>query len=41
MIVLMSIFAHGLNALPGMELYARQIKALLGSAPELADLAIE
>ena len=37
MTVLLSIFAHGLSALPGMEIYARKTKALLPGAPELAD----
>jgi sodium/hydrogen antiporter len=33
--VLLSIFAHGLSALPGMEVYARNISALPADAPEL------
>jgi len=33
--VLFSIFAHGLSAMPGMEIYARQISALHPDAPEL------
>ena len=32
--VFISIFAHGLSAAPGMELYARKIAALEASAPE-------
>jgi len=32
--VFVSIFAHGLSAVPGMELYARKIAALEPSAPE-------
>lgn len=32
--VLISIFAHGLSAMPGMELYARQIERLDPRAPE-------
>jgi len=33
--VFLSIFAHGLSALPGMELYARKLKDLPPGAPEL------
>jgi NhaP-type Na+/H+ or K+/H+ antiporter len=33
--VLLSIFAHGLSALPGMDLYARKIRALPPGAAEL------
>ena len=33
--VLSSIFAHGLSAMPGMELYARRIATLPPEAPEL------
>jgi len=33
--VLLSIFAHGLSALPGMELYARKLSALPPDAAEL------
>jgi len=36
--VLVSIFAHGLTALPGMKWYARQIDGLDESAPELQDV---
>jgi NhaP-type Na+/H+ or K+/H+ antiporter len=36
MTVILSIFAHGLSALPGMRLYARKIKGLPAGAPELA-----
>jgi hypothetical protein len=32
--VLLSIFAHGLSALPGINLYARKIASLDHSAPE-------
>jgi NhaP-type Na+/H+ or K+/H+ antiporter len=32
--VLLSIFAHGLSALPGINLYARKIASLGHSAPE-------
>ena len=32
--VLLSIFAHGLSAMPGIGLYARKIEALPGNAPE-------
>ena len=32
--VLLSIFAHGLSAMPGMELYARRLQALPPDAPE-------
>ena len=35
--VLLSIFVHGLSAVPGMELYARKIESLPLDAPELAD----
>jgi sodium/hydrogen antiporter len=35
--VLLSIFAHGLSAMPGMRLYARSIKALPLDAPEHKD----
>jgi NhaP-type Na+/H+ or K+/H+ antiporter len=35
MTVLCSIFAHGLSALPGMEIYARKIATLPPGAPEL------
>jgi len=37
--VLLSIFAHGLSALPGINLYARRMAALDARAPEL--LAVE
>lgn len=33
--VLLSILAHGLSALPGMDIYARKISALPADAPEL------
>ena len=32
--VLLSIFAHGLSAMPGISLYARKIASLTASAPE-------
>jgi NhaP-type Na+/H+ or K+/H+ antiporter len=32
--VLASIFAHGLSAMPGIDLYASRIAALPASAPE-------
>ena len=35
--VLLSIFAHGLSAVPGMELYARKFGTLSPDAPERAD----
>ncbi len=35
MTVLVSIFAHGLTALPGIEIYARRVAALPPGAPEL------
>ena len=35
MTVLLSIFAHGSSALPGMDLYARRIRLLPPGAPEL------
>ena len=41
MTVLLSVFAHGLSALPGMEIYARKIAALGPGAPEVADSATE
>ena len=37
MTVLLSIFAHGLSAVPGMKLYARKIGSLPSDAPELED----
>jgi sodium/hydrogen antiporter len=36
--ILLSIFAHGLSALPGIRLYARKVKKLDASAPELQEL---
>jgi NhaP-type Na+/H+ or K+/H+ antiporter len=33
--VLLSIFAHGLSALPGMDIYARKVSALPPTAAEL------
>ena len=36
--VLLSIFAHGLSALPGMKWYARKIEDLDENAPELQDV---
>ena len=41
MTVLLSVFAHGLSALPGMEFYARRIAALGPGAPELANQGTE
>jgi len=35
--VILSIFAHGISALPGMEWYARRIRHLPSDAPEKAD----
>jgi NhaP-type Na+/H+ or K+/H+ antiporter len=35
--VLLSIFAHGVSALPGMEWYARRIRRLPSDAPERSD----
>jgi len=35
--VLLSIFAHGLSAVPGISLYARKIAMLDASAPELQE----
>jgi len=32
--VLLSIFAHGLSAMPGIALYARRIESLPADAPE-------
>jgi NhaP-type Na+/H+ or K+/H+ antiporter len=37
--VLLSIFAHGFSALPGIELYARKIATLDASAPEHREMA--
>ena len=37
--VLLSIFAHGLSALPGMDLLARTLRALPRTAPEFEDQA--
>jgi hypothetical protein len=36
MTVACSIFAHGLSAVPGMQIYARRLRALLEGAPEFA-----
>ncbi len=36
--VLVSIFAHGLSAVPGMDLYARQVQTLPPTAPEHATI---
>jgi hypothetical protein len=38
--VLLSIFAHGLNAMPGIALYARKIELLPADAPEHRDTRI-
>ena len=35
--VLLSIFAHGLSALPGMKLYAAKVATLDAAAPERQD----
>jgi NhaP-type Na+/H+ or K+/H+ antiporter len=37
--VLLSIFAHGLSALPGIDLYARALTSLEPGAPELQDVS--
>ena len=37
MTVLLSIFAHGLSALPGINVYAKKILLLDPSAPEFKD----
>jgi len=39
MTVLMSIFAHGLSAMPGINLYARTVTGLDSNAPENQDAA--
>jgi hypothetical protein len=36
--VLLSIFAHGVSALPGINWYARQVENLDESAPELQEI---
>jgi NhaP-type Na+/H+ or K+/H+ antiporter len=36
--VLLSVFAHGLTALPGMRWYARKVQSLDAEAPELAEV---
>jgi hypothetical protein len=38
--VLLSIFAHGLSAMPGIALYARKIELLPADAPEHHDARI-
>jgi NhaP-type Na+/H+ or K+/H+ antiporter len=35
--VLLSIFAHGISALPGINLYAQKIGQLQPEAPEITD----
>jgi hypothetical protein len=35
--VVLSIFAHGLSAMPGIGLYERKIASLAADAPELQD----
>jgi hypothetical protein len=35
--VLVSIFAHGLSAIPGIKLYARKVAAVGSVAPELQE----
>ena len=37
MTVLVSIFAHGLSALPGINLYTKRVQALPPDAPELKE----
>ncbi len=37
--VLLSIFAHGLSAMPGIALYARKIESLPADAPEHQEAA--
>ena len=32
--VLLNVFAHGLSAMPGIDLYARKIASLAADAPE-------
>lgn len=39
--VLLSIFAHGLSALPGINLYAKRVKTLPSDAPEVKDGSLE
>jgi NhaP-type Na+/H+ or K+/H+ antiporter len=39
--VLFSIFAHGLSALPGIQLYARKLTALPEGAPEFKGSEME
>jgi hypothetical protein len=41
MTVLLSIFAHGLSAMPGIKWYARRISALDSRAPEHAAAGTE
>jgi hypothetical protein len=36
MTVLMSVFAHGLSALPGIRLYEKSVAKLPPNAPEVA-----
>ena len=36
--VLLSIFAHGLSAMPGIKLYARRIAKLPSTAPEKREM---
>jgi hypothetical protein len=36
--VVLSIFAHGLSAMPGISIYARKVAALNSSAPECQEL---
>ena len=39
--VLLSIFAHGLSAMPGINLYAAKVAMMDASAPEHADLQVD
>jgi len=36
--VVLSIFSHGLSAMPGISIYARKVAALESSAPERQEL---
>jgi hypothetical protein len=37
MTLFLSMFAHGLSALPGINLYKKRIATLAGDAPEIED----
>jgi NhaP-type Na+/H+ or K+/H+ antiporter len=41
MTVVLSIFVHGLSAMPGISIYARKVAALNSSAPERKDLGTQ